>query len=198
MSKLVFNSFPRSANVYLGNASSYVFRGMYTTVHLPEIFIVKDLHFVTVFRKPEDALSSLVNKQLERRSGAGELDEKLIISIAEKEMPLYRKYLTEADSNSDHIYIAKFEDITKNTLNHFENISKRFNIDMIDDYERSFALMEPSGKIWSDQFDGHLPREKTETRILIETALSKSSSIQTLNSEYNSFIQKHVPIDDMV
>ena len=38
--QIIFNSFPRSANVYLGSVSAQVFLVMYATVHIPEIFSV--------------------------------------------------------------------------------------------------------------------------------------------------------------
>ncbi|MFN9943347.1 MAG: hypothetical protein ACK56I_28135, partial [bacterium] len=63
INRIVFNSFQRSGNVYCGSVSEkfFVVDTIYTT-HLPEIFIVKDLALVSLFRKPENCISSLLYK----------------------------------------------------------------------------------------------------------------------------------------
>jgi hypothetical protein len=192
MSQLVFNSFPRSANVYLGHTAPSVINSMCSTVHMPEIFMVQELPMVTVFRKPEDAIASVINKQLERSGPDPIVSIDSVFQAATHEVALYKKYMIRATENQKHLYIAKFDDITKDTLNHLVRISEKFNLPTTDNYEQRFASIRLEGSVWSDQMDGHLPREKNDIRLKIEDIVSGLDFVKELNEEYYKFIQTHV------
>lgn len=185
MNQIIYNSFPRSGNVYSGYVGSQILYGDYATLHIPEIFSVKELDTVTIFRKPSDAISSLINKQQE-------FDEIVNINIIDKlldnHIDLYKKYMHYAKENRDSIYIGKFEDLTKDTVNHFLKIAKRFNRSIHKNYLSNFNNMSFSGPIWEDKYDGHIPREKEDHRLSIENAVSSSLLIKQLNKDYNDFI----------
>jgi hypothetical protein len=159
---------------------------MNATVHIPEIFSVKELDNVTIFRKPEDAISSLINKQ-SQSSVKIEKEEIVLLSIPLCE--LYRKYISYAKANKDLIYIGKFEDLITDTVKHFENISKKFKRELLFDYKDSFNNAKFEGKLWDDRYDGHVPRPKNDVRINIEENVKSLDFIQDLNKEYEEFIE---------
>ena len=185
MNQIIYNSFPRSGNVYSGSLSHYFFNSMYATVHIPEIFSVKELDNVTIFRKPEDAISSLINKQAQ---SSFNIDKKEISNISDEMCDLYRSYMSYAKINKDLIYIGKFEDLITNTVSHFENIAKKFNRKLNLDYESKFKNAEFLGNLWDDRYDGHVPRPKDEVRLDIEEKVGSLNIIKELNKEYEQFI----------
>jgi hypothetical protein len=161
---------------------------MYATVHIPEIFSVKELDTVTIFRKPEDAISSLINKQLQP---SVKVDMQTISSVVISNCNLYRSYIDYAKTNKEIIYIGKFEDLITNTVNHFENIAKKFDRKLSLDYESKFKNAQFSGKLWEDKYDGHIQRDKDEVRLDIEEKVGSLSIIKELNKEYEEFIFEH-------
>jgi len=188
MSQIIFNSFPRSANVYLGHVSSKVLFIGYATVHIPEIFSIKEIYNVTVFRKPEDAISSFINKQLDVKPDMSDQDIRYSASVSSE---LYKKYMMYAKQNYDHIYVAEFNNIVDNTLPHFIKMSDIFNIKLNDNFEEKFNNISLTGKLWEDKYDGHYPRSKDADRIKIEKIVSELEYIQELNKEYEEFIGVH-------
>lgn len=188
MNQIIYNSFPRSGNVYSGSLSSCFFDSMYATVHIPEIFSVEGLDNVTIFRKPADAISSLINKQFQPSS---KIDIERINSKAIINCKMYMSYIDYARINKDKIYIGRFEDLIEDTVKHFENVAKRFNRDLNLDYESKFKNAKFSGKLWDDRYDGHVPRDKDEVRLDIENKVSSLNIIKELNKEYEDFIFEH-------
>lgn len=188
MNQIIYNSFPRSGNVYAGYVGSKIMVGDYATVHIPEIFSVKDLDTISIFRKPSDAISSLVNKQQENSVS---IDFNHIDFTISPHIDLYRKYMKYAQQNKENIYIGKFEDLTTDTISNFLKIAKRFDRTLQKDYFYNFKNIYFSGPIWEDRYDGHIPREKTEHRIMIESAVASSSLIKQLNQEYYDFINEN-------
>lgn len=191
MKQLIFNSFPRSGNVYSGHCSNAFMDSDYSTVHIPEIFSIEEIHNITIFRKPEDAISSLINKQLESSAPGTIASISNNSSHIDKHLVLYRKYMDYAEKYKDLIYIGKFEDLIENTVLHFENISKWCNKPLFSDYKERFERLSFSGRTWEDKHDGHIPREKSEDRIKIEEAVASLPKIQELNKEYLDFIEQY-------
>jgi len=177
--------------VYLGHVASHVINSMCSTVHMPEIFIVKDLPMVTVFRKPGDAIASVIHKQLERSGENPVFYSPAVVKAAYVESETYKKYLNGAAENHSHIYIAKFDEITKNTLEHLIRISEVFNLPTVENYQERFASILLDGDVWSGRYDGHLPREKSQTRLQIENVVSSLDFINELNKEHDSFIKDY-------
>jgi hypothetical protein len=185
MNQIVYNSFPRAGNVYSGSLSSIFFDSMFATVHIPEIFSVKELDNVTIFRKPEDAISSLINKQSQ---SSIKIDMDVVTHKAISGCELYKSYMNYAKINKDKIYIGRFEDLIGDTVKHFENVAKKFNRDLNLDYESKFKNAKFLGKIWDDRYDGHVPRDKDEIRLDIEKKVESLDIIKELNKEYEEFI----------
>ena len=188
MNQIIYNSFPRSGNVYSGSVSHYFFNSMYATVHIPEIFSVKELDNVTIFRKPEDAISSLINKQSQ---SLVKISLNQVEQISIPLCDLYRTYMSYAKSNKTLIYIGRFEDLITNTVKHFENVAIKFERQLKLDYENNFKNAKFSGKLWDDRYDGHVPRPKDDIRLDIEEKVGSLNIIKELNKEYEEFIFKY-------
>jgi hypothetical protein len=188
MNQIIYNSFPRSGNVYSGYVGSQIIYGDYATVHIPEIFSVKELDTVTIFRKPSEAVSSLVNKQQER---SGPIAINNIDSIILQHIELYKKYMWYAKENKTNIYIGKFEDLVQDPIIHFLKIANKFNRTINKNYLYNFKNLSFSGPIWEDRYDGHVPRKKTEQRIMIEDLVASSSLIKQLDKDYHDFINEN-------
>lgn len=196
MRQIVFNSFPRSGNVYSGHSYSAFIEGMYATVHIPEIFAVEDIDNITIFRKPEDAISSLINKQLESSPPGTVADISAMDKPIEAHIALYRKYMDYAEKYKDLVYIGKFENLIGDTVLHFENVGKWFERPLLPNYRENFEKISFSGRLWEDKHDGHIPREKDESRLKIEAEVSVLPNIQALNKEYIDFIEQYATIVD--
>jgi hypothetical protein len=186
--KIVFNSFPRSGNVYQAGVSNNFFNIDISTAHLPEIFSVKEIGNVTIFRKPDEAISSLIMKQSKPESNMNK-DE--IEQSALKHLLLYKEYMNYARVNSGIIYIGKFNNLINDTVKHFEDISNYFNIDMSLNYKDNFLNAKLSGRLWDDRYDGHMPRPKDSVRLNIEEQVSSMSSIKDLNKDYEEFLYQY-------
>lgn len=192
MNQIVFNSFPRSGNVYSGHCLGSFIEGMFATVHIPEIFQVKEIDNVTIFRKPEDAIASLMNKQLETSPDPSSgIPDEVMKDVVMGPIQLYRKYMDYATKYYDNIYIGRFEDLIGDTVQHFENVAKRFNQPLLDNYKERFAQKTFQGPMWQDRHDGHVPREKDELRLALEKSVAAVPAIQELNLEYADFIAKY-------
>ena len=190
--QIVFNSFPRSGNVYSSTICSAFFGSMISAVHMPQIFSVKDLHNVTLFRKPEDAISSVIYQNNLNDT----IGDRLIIQRAKTETEKYKVYMKFAIESADLIYIGNFNDLINDPINHFKNIGKKFNRKVFADYEKRFINIKSKlvGATWEDEYDGHIPREKSDQRKHIEQIVKSLPFIQELNQEYEEFILKYKTI----
>lgn len=185
--QIVFNSFPRSGNVYSSTMCPAFFdHTMISTAHMPEIFFVKEIDNVTLFRKPEDAISSTIYQNRAAN---------WIVDI-EPGAEYYKDYMKYAIENADLIYIGKFDDLINDPINHFKNIAKKFNRNLFPDYEKRFinANSKLVGITWEEEYSGHIPREKSDKRKHIEEVVKSFPFIQELNQEYEEFILKHKTI----
>lgn len=189
MNQLIFNSFPRSGNIYSQQISSVMFGVQVATVHIPQIFGVEGLNQVTLFRKPADAFSSLIYRNYPEQ----DIEDHFIRSFARKEMDHYREYIKYATMYHDNIYIGRFDDLSNDPVGHFRNISKRFGYKIRDNSEERVLGIssELTSKIWSDDLDGHYPREKSSRRQEIEELVSGYTFVQNLELETEEFLSKY-------
>lgn len=188
MKQLIFNSFPRSGSVYQRSNSQYFLDNKNLTtsvVHIPEIFNVEDVCNIIIFRKPEDAISSLIMKQMEPKEI---INSRELYNMAEHMSKNYQKFMIYAEESKDNIYIGQFDNLINNTVEHFEKISKRFNLTLKDDYAENFLNRELPSNALEDKYGGHLPRPKDIVRLNIEENLSKMGFIQEVNELYEEFI----------
>jgi hypothetical protein len=191
LKQIIFNSFPRSGNVYLAAISSQLFLAMrettvITVVHMPEVYSADEIINVAIFRKPEDCISSIIYKNTE-----GDIDNEAIELTALKECNQYKKYIKYAKASHEKIYIAKFDEIIEDSLTHLVNIGKIFDSPFIENYEEKFNSINRNGKMWTDKYHGHYPREKDDNRKNIENVVGSLDFIKEINQEYEDFILKY-------
>ena len=160
-----------------------------STAHLPEIFSVKELYHVSIFRNPADAIASLLNK-LREHSSFLEKDGKLDIEFAvTKAINTYDMYLDSVFKNLENVHVVLFEDMAKNYHATIESISKRFSLLTNTNYQERISLDKDS-PIWTDKYDGHMPRDKDEMRLRIEEQVYLMDSIHLLTERYQAFLAK--------
>jgi hypothetical protein len=190
MPHLVFNSFPRSGQVFLSNVAGQAFSTQMSTAHLPEIFSVPSLQHVCIFRDPSEAIASLVNKTreysaLEANSGALNLAK--ITETVSRAITTYESYLENVSNNLDKVELVLFSNLTVDYRPVINSIAERFSLQINKDYESKISL-DPSSPVWSDKYDGHMPREKDNTRLEIESAVRSINAVQGLNYKYQKFL----------
>jgi hypothetical protein len=190
MNQIIYNSFPRSGNVYAGYVGAHIIWGDYATVHIPQIFGTKDLDMISIFRKPEDAIASLINKRLET-SLDKILDPESIKHQAKELLDEYKKYIKYATNNNESMYIIKFDDLIEYPVQHFVDISNKFNRLLLKDYQESFNALQFKGRLWEDEHDGHVPRKKNESRLFIDNIVGSLDFISQANKEYEQFIEEY-------
>jgi len=191
--QIVFNSFPRSGNIYSSTLAYAFFSSMITAVHMPEIFSVKNIDNVTVFRKPEDVIPSLIYKNNRDKP----VTDSIIKLQAKSHADLYKVFIKNATESADLIYIGKFEDLISDPVAHFKNVAKKFNKPIFPDYEKKLTDIKSQlvGSLWEDEYDGHIPREKSNQRGRIEEIVKSLPFIQELNKEYKEFIVKYKTVE---
>lgn len=154
---------------------------MVSSVHIPEIYQVKELINIAIFRNPEDAIASLINKQLEFNPAA--FDIKSVPHSAERAFSMYRKYFKYATQNSENIYIVDFEKAVADTPQEIKKIANTYGLRYRPGME-NFTMNDikfTDDLLWKDKYDGHIPRPKDEVRLIIEEAVSNLSFIEEAN-----------------
>jgi hypothetical protein len=187
--QLIFNSFPRSGNVYSQKVSFFMINCQVATVHIPQIFGVEDLNQVTLFRKPVDAIASLIYKQNPDQI----IEDRFIINNAEKEVEHYREYIKYATMHHDKIYIGRFDDLANDPVGHFKDIAKRFDYLILPRCEENVLNIPRTltDNLWTDEYDGHYPRNKSDQRQRIEEVLAPCSFLEELRLEAEEFLAKY-------
>ena len=187
--ELVFNSFPRSGNVFMSNiVSQTLMLDMLSSVHMPEIYQVPEISNVAIFRKPEDSISSFLYKQLESIRGEFSIDS--VYGGAEKAFLRYEKYFYYATKYAQNIHIIDFKDAILDPLKEVEKIASKFNIPYFEGKDKAQIgdIRFDNKKLWEDGHDGHMPREKSEVRLEIENAVSGFDFIKEANDMHNKII----------
>lgn len=185
---VIVSSFPRSGNIYLTSKLNLMF-SLHTAVsiHLPEIFEIKNIPLVSVFRKPENAISSFIHQTIKKE----DIVEQDIIDHAKYMVIQYKEYIESAKQYNQNVCIIKFDSLISNTMPNCIKIGEKFDLQIKDNYEFSFKPADLLEEVWSDSYNGHLPREKTKYRILIDEIIKSLDEIQDLNKEYNDFIDEY-------
>jgi hypothetical protein len=191
MSHLVFNSFPRSGQVFLTNVANRAFSMPMSSAHLPEIFGVSELFHVSIFRKPEDAIASMVNQTRQGQAIDSHYGgyKGMINEVATRGIKTYDSYLENVEKNLDKVKVVLFSDLELDYQPVIKSIAERFSLSINPGYQSNVSL-DPSSPIWSDKYDGHLPRGKDEIRLEIESAVASMENVKMLNDRYLSFLKK--------
>jgi hypothetical protein len=207
--EVLFNSFPRCGNIYSSGCYSAFFSKSYAALHMPEILGVSEVANVTVFRRPDEVMASLlynqINFRLEDVANKTGMDYEILIGDIESKITenikKYKKYIEYATKHHSTIYVADFNDLINDTVLHFENVAKFFELTLNKDYKENFnklsfneALLtdeSSNGNLWINKYFGHIPREKDQGRLFIEDYTRNHKDIQDLNKEYQDFMGKY-------
>ena len=189
MTHLVINSVPRSGQVFLSNIAQKAYYMPISTAHLPEIFGVRGLYHVSIFRNPSDAVSSLLNKLREHSAFSVEGSKLDIDTPVKNAVETYDKYMTAVVNNLDNVHVVRFEELAKDYRLVIQGISDRFSLIANSGYDSQIVLDKDS-PIWADKYDGHMPREKDDLRLMIEDQVSSMQIIHDLTERYHAFLSK--------
>lgn len=165
-----------------------------STAHLPEIFGVKELYHVSVFRKPEDCIASLINKRREVSSAPDLVDKLQIERTVSFAVQDYDRYITGAINNLDNVQPILFTDLVEDYRTVIQILADRFSLSVRSGYESRISL-DKSSRTWSDKFDGHTPRPKDDVRLEIESFVASLDSVKSLNDRYLDFITIFPPVN---
>jgi len=163
-----------------------------SAAHMPEIFHVKEIYNVSVFRDPSDAIASLINKNREHAQVVeedGRVDEYYFNYSLDRSIKTYINYLDSAEANFDNIQVVPFDDLSKDYRAVINQISIRYPLPIKEGYEEELDF-SPADPMWSDKFDGHLPREKDSVRLGIERLVSESNALTELSDRYRALIER--------
>jgi hypothetical protein len=171
--QLIFNSFPRSGNVFMSNVARQTLSlDMISSVHIPEIYQVKEIFNVAIFRNPEESIASLLYKQLENTELG--FDIRSMYQPAEQAFLNYQKYVDYATKYSDNIHIINFNNAKADAIQEIKKIVNRFNFSYLPGKENLTIndISFENNKVWGDSHDGHMPREKSKLRLEIDNLVS--------------------------
>lgn len=199
--QLIFNSYYRSANVFLSFLSNRLGNFSSTTNHDPEIYSDKTKKQVVMFRNPYDCIPSLIVKRrvdsdVQLPTFSNPFGVEIDITRAAQE---YIYYTEKAKENFDNIYVGHFETMIKDPIYEIKKIAKFFNLQVAtinssfeEIYEeiRQSMLSQP-GPVNAENLltshDGHMPREKTEERLAVEQYV-KNCDLSIMKECYDAYL----------
>lgn len=180
--ELSFNSYYRSANVFLSYLAYRILKFPCTTNHDPELYSDKNTKQVTMFRNPHDCIPSLIFKrrvdngmELPTFSNSAGIEGDIVSAAKE-----YIYYIEKAKENFDTLYVGHFETMIQDPIYEMKKIAKFFNLELEpinDTFENIYDEIKKEmfirpGPVNAENLmsphDGHMPREKIETRLAIE------------------------------
>jgi hypothetical protein len=83
--------------------------------------------------------------------------------------------------------VVRFEELIQDYRPVIEGISNRFSLVKRIGYDTQIVL-DKSSPIWSDKYDGHMPREKDDLRLMIEDRVSSMQVVHELTERYHAFL----------
>ena len=188
---IVFNSFPRSGNVFMSTLGNFL-NIRTSAAHDPELYYNSKINQCSYFREPKDCISSLIYRGMKISESNGKAAswedtdsiDRLIIIKADK----YKHYVKSAVENRNTLYIGNFLNIKDNPYNEIVKISNFFNTEIDNRWEFNFEKIKwslYSQNLMSDP-DGHLPSTKSQRRLDIETYIQQSSLLDDAIMMYES------------
>lgn len=200
---LTFNSFYRSGNVFCFFLAKKMIECSPKLQHDPVLYYDKNNRQVANIRNPYDAISSTIIKRRgslkvnnpQRNDDIGIENE--INSLSDE----YLNYLQSTKENIDHLYIGHFETMIKDPYTNMKKIAYFFNLKLykhIEEIESFDFLYEEikkemfnsEGPVGAEHLmtphDGHMPREKTEGRLIVEEYVKNHNRLNQCYDLYMS------------
>jgi len=204
----LFNSPPRSGNVFLTLLFSMFIGGPVTKCLETEKYSDKSQKQAVFFRNPYDSIPSTVVKSrvdcgiVINHNDTGDLKNN--IQICAKE---YLHAIKEAKKNTSNIYIGKSENMMNKPLATIKDIALFFDLKIKDNHglndqqiieyirhqmnNTERTRVDKNGititETLMSSHDGHMPREKTDDRIFLDK-LIQSSDLDIVTQCYNEYV----------
>lgn len=170
---LVVNSYPRSGSVFLGKSlQEYKVDVAYLySLHLPYLHDNENINTIVIFRDPYECIASHVYMMSNREGGISRDNEQLMkfITTCVRNYMLYIDYYIK-NKDRQHVYGTTFENMKANTHKVCVEILEQFKyhydknaVTSDKSVERQLFEMKKMG-----DRDGHMPREKTSSRLELE------------------------------
>lgn len=190
---IVFNSFPRSGNVFMSTLGNF-FNLDTSTDHNPKLYYNSSINQCAYFREPKECTASWVYRNMNISESQGKYvkweDYSSIDELIIRNLNDYKIYIKSAIENKNTLYIGNFLNIKEDPYNEIKKITKYFNIKI--DSKWIYNLDEIKNKLYSENLmtspDGHMPRPKAENRLNIETYIQQSNLFEEAALMYESLI----------
>jgi len=188
---IVFNSFPRSGNVFMSNVANF-FNIHSDANHNPQLYYNSSINQCSYFREPKECIASWVYRGMSSAENKGLTtnweDFSSIDKLITKQVESYKVYINAAKDNESTLYIGDFLNIKKDAYIEILKICNFFNIDIKS--RRPYSLETIRENLYSQNYmtdsDGHMPRPKTQKRIDLETYVQQSSLFDEVIDMYHS------------
>ena len=194
---LVYNSFYRSANVFLCHLHNKMINLPATTNHDLNFFEDETRKLVAIFRNPYDAIASTIVKRVV--DSKTKLSTDLSYQVDELAIQ-YIKWTKAVSENQSHVYVGHFETAIKDPFYEMKKISQFFKADLKKEFNQNFEdtykqieedLWNTSNEIQPNLMtphDGHLPRkDRHEYRILVDQYIEKNHKNLRIVEAYNAY-----------
>ncbi len=204
----LFNSPPRSGNVFL----TFLF-GMFIGQPVTKCLEIEKYSDTSqkqavFFRDPYDSIpSTIVKSRIDSDLGFGEEDMKDINYSVENFAREYLEAIKEAKLNQSNLYLGKSEDMMDDPIGTITDIALFFGFELQNKQlsnnnqivEEIKERMTKAEKTRVNRFgvtvkenlmtdhDGHLPREKTKERILLDSIV-KDLNLNIVTECYNEYM----------
>lgn len=175
----------------MGNIASQTLGIDIATIHIPELFRVPGLCQVSIFRNPKESFASLINKHMEFSNHHDAIVEYIPHAI-KKAAEQYLDYYDEISQNINNVYVLDFEKVQADPILANKEIANYFNIEYLEgreDYSYN-DIQFTDHRLWSDKYDGHMPREKSQIRLLIEKEVCKIEEMSDLEQIHYEILNK--------
>lgn len=201
----LFNSPPRSGNVFFTFLFTMFIDGQANKCLDIKKYSDKSQKQAVFFRNPYDSIpSAVVKARIDWDNDFDDLSElKNNIQACAKE---YLEAIKEAKANQPNLYLGKSEDIMANPISTIKDIALFFGLKAHDHpvtnqqiNEEIKSRMNKMQKTRVDRYgktiteslmsshDGHMPREKTKTRIYLDS-LVKELDLDIIKECYNEYM----------
>jgi len=186
---IVFNSFPRSGNVFMSTLAGKL--GIESSAdHNYKLYYNPEINQCSYFRDPKECISSVVHRLIKSAKYPNWDNKSEIDIMIVRELDIYKRYAAAALENKDHMYIGDFVNIKKNPYEEIQKICKKFNLNF--DEKRDYNKTEIEHTLYSNNLmtdhDGHMPRNKSLNRINLENYISSSDLFEEAYQIYREVI----------
>lgn len=203
----LFNSPPRSGNVFSTFLFSMFIKGYATKCLEPQKYSDKSQKQAAFFRNPYDSIpSTIVKSRVDCGTPINTDDPSDLINNIKVCAKEYLNAIKEAKANAHNIYIGRSEDIMENPIETIKDIALFFGLEtnsstltndqVLNEIRRRMTNTEKTRvdkdgatitETLMSNHDGHMPRDKSEHRIFLDN-LIQEEDIDIVRQCYNEYM----------